>query len=181
MKGQDVPERAAGLGAAQANSRRRHRADPGCRGCLEGGRASAQSAAGRGSGVSAGVACMPPQLLHTAFTWMRGQRRVGAPMADYTSLRIGGPADVLLVPADLEELRAIVVWASARGVPITWLGNGSNLLVRARGIRGIVVWLRKALNQIALLDPHQPYDKRPGDPVHVRVGAGVPLTRVLHV
>jgi UDP-N-acetylmuramate dehydrogenase len=106
---------------------------------------------------------------------------VGAPMADYTSLRIGGPADVLLVPADLEELRAIVVWASARGVPITWLGNGSNLLVRARGIRGIVVWLRKALNQIALLEPHQPYDKRPGDPVHVRVGAGVPLTRVLHV
>jgi UDP-N-acetylmuramate dehydrogenase len=102
-------------------------------------------------------------------------------MADYTSLRIGGPADLLLVPTDLEELRAIVLWASARGVPLTWLGNGSNLIVRPRGIRGIVVSLRKALNHIALLEPQPHYDKRHGDPVYVRVGAGVPLTRVLHV
>jgi UDP-N-acetylmuramate dehydrogenase len=131
--------------------------------------------------VSAGVACVSPHLLHTAFTWVRGQRHVGAPMAGYTSLRVGGPADLLLVPTDLEELRAIVVWASARGVPVTWLGNGSNLIVRPRGVRGIVVSLRQALNHISLLEPHQPYGKRPGAPVHVRVGAGVPLTRVLHV
>jgi UDP-N-acetylmuramate dehydrogenase len=124
---------------------------------------------------------MSPQLLHTALTWMRGQRHLGAPMAGYTSLRVGGPADLLLVPADLAELRAVVVWASARGVPITWLGNGSNLIVRARGVRGVVVSLRKALNHISLLEPRQPYDERPGEPVHVRVGAGVPLTRVLHV
>jgi UDP-N-acetylmuramate dehydrogenase len=101
-------------------------------------------------------------------------------MAGYTSLRVGGPADLLLVPTDLEELRAIVVWASARGVPITWLGNGSNLLVRPRGIRGVVVSL-KALSHISLLEQHRPYGKRPGDPVYVRVGAGVPLTRILHL
>jgi UDP-N-acetylmuramate dehydrogenase len=113
--------------------------------------------------------------------WMRGQKHVGAPMADYTSLRVGGPADLLLVPADVEELRAIVLWASVRGVPITWLGNGSNLIVRPRGIRGIVVSLRNALKQVALRHAHRQYDKPPGDPVYVRVGAGVPLTRVLHV
>jgi UDP-N-acetylmuramate dehydrogenase len=123
---------------------------------------------------------MSPQRLHTALTWVRGQRHVGAPMAGYTSLRVGGPADLLLIPADLEELRAIVVWASARGVPVTWLGNGSNLIVRPRGVRGMVVSLRQALNHISLLEPHRPSDKRPGDPVRVRVGAGVPLTRVLH-
>jgi UDP-N-acetylmuramate dehydrogenase len=131
--------------------------------------------------VSVGVACMPPQRLHTALTWVRGQRHVGAPMAGYTSLRVGGPADLLLVPTDLAEIRAIVVWASARGVPVTWLGNGSNLIVRPRGVRGIVVWLRQALNHITLLEPRQPYGKRPGAPVHVRVGAGVSLPRVLHM
>jgi UDP-N-acetylmuramate dehydrogenase len=124
---------------------------------------------------------MPPQRLHTALTWVRGQRHVGAPMAGYTSLRVGGPADLLLVPTDLAEIRAIVVWASARGVPVTWLGNGSNLIVRPRGVRGIVVSLRQALNHITLLEPRQPYGKRPGAPVHVRVGAGVSLPRVLHM
>jgi UDP-N-acetylmuramate dehydrogenase len=113
--------------------------------------------------------------------WMRGQKHVGAPMADYTSLRVGGPADLLLIPADVEELRAIVLWASVRGVPITWLGNGSNLIVRPRGIRGIVVSLRNALKQVVLRHAHRQYDKPHGDPVYVRVGAGVPLTRVLHV
>jgi UDP-N-acetylmuramate dehydrogenase len=102
-------------------------------------------------------------------------------MADYTSLRVGGPADLLLVPTDLEELRAIAVSASTCGVPITWLGNGSNLIVRSRGVRGIVVSSRMALNHISLLDPHNPSDKRPGSPVSIRVGAGVPLTRILHV
>jgi UDP-N-acetylmuramate dehydrogenase len=102
-------------------------------------------------------------------------------MAGYTSLRVGGPADLLLVPTDLAEIRAIVVWASARGVPVTWLGNGSNLIVRPRGVRGIVVSLRQALNHVSLLEPRQPYGKRPGAPVHVRVGAGVSLPRVLHM
>jgi UDP-N-acetylmuramate dehydrogenase len=131
--------------------------------------------------VSAGVACLPPQCLDAAFAWMGGQRRVGAPMAHYTSLRVGGPADLLLIPADIEELQAVVAWASARGVPLTWLGNGSNLLVRPRGIRGIVVSLHDALNYVSLLDPARQPDTRPGDPVRLRVGAGVPLTRVLHL
>jgi UDP-N-acetylmuramate dehydrogenase len=102
-------------------------------------------------------------------------------MAYYTSLRVGGPADLLLIPADVEELRAIVAWALARGVPLTWLGNGSNLIVRPRGIRGIVVSLHDALNHISLLEPHGQAHLRPGEPVRLRVGAGVPLTRVLHV
>ena len=63
---------------------------------------------------------------------MRGRRYVSAPMARYTSLRVGGPADLLLMPADVDEVRAIVACATAHGVPLTWLGNGSNLIVRAR-------------------------------------------------
>jgi UDP-N-acetylmuramate dehydrogenase len=110
---------------------------------------------------------------------MRGQRHVSVPMAPYTSLRVGGPADLLLVPADVDELRGIMSWATARGVPVTWLGNGSNLLVRAGGIRGIVVSLHAALNHVSVLDSLPWPHVCPGHPVRVRVGAGVSLTRIL--
>jgi UDP-N-acetylmuramate dehydrogenase len=131
--------------------------------------------------VNAGMACPSPKSLHSAFAWMRGRRYVSAPMAHYTSLRVGGLADLLLVPADVDELVAIVAWASAHGVPLTALGNGSNLIVRSGGIRGIVVSLHDALNHVSVLAPLPGQDMRPGDPVRVRVGAGVSLTRVLHL
>jgi len=102
-------------------------------------------------------------------------------MAHYTSLQVGGPADLLLLPADLVEVRAIVDCALTQDVPTTWLGNGSNLLVRSRGIRGIVVSLRHAFNNVSTLSPDAKRALRPGDSVRVRVGAGTPLTRVLHL
>lgn len=111
---------------------------------------------------------------------MRGRRYVSAPMARYTSLRVGGPADLLLMPADVDEVRAVVACATAQGVPLTWLGNGSNLIVRAGGIRGLVVSLHDALSHVSARAPFQEQEMHPGDLVHVRVGAGVPLTRVLH-
>jgi UDP-N-acetylmuramate dehydrogenase len=112
---------------------------------------------------------------------MRGRRYVSASMARYTSLRVGGPADLLLVPADVDEVRAIVAWANAQGVPLTWLGNGSNLIVRAGGIRGLVVSLHDALSHISVRAPFHKQDTHLGDVVRVRVGAGVALTRVLHI
>jgi UDP-N-acetylmuramate dehydrogenase len=102
-------------------------------------------------------------------------------MAQYTSLRVGGPADLVLIPADVNELTAIVAWSSAEGVPLTWLGNGSNLLVRSRGIRGIVVSLRDACNQVSMLAPRPGLRRISDNPVRLRVGAGVPLRRVLHL
>jgi UDP-N-acetylmuramate dehydrogenase len=112
---------------------------------------------------------------------MRGRRYVSVPMAHYTSLQVGGPADLLLMPADLDEVRAVVACALAQGVPVSWLGNGSNLIVRSRGVRGLVVSLREALHDVAVLAPDPDLETHPGDAVRVRVGAGVPLTRVLHL
>lgn len=136
--------------------------------------------------MSVGVGAWSPQSLSYAFTWMRGRRYVSAPMARYTSLRVGGAADLLLIPADVDEVRAIVACADGQGVPVTWLGNGSNLIVRAGGIRGLVVSLHDALCDVTAWAPFrepamQPPAMQPGDLVYVRVGAGVPLTRVLHL
>lgn len=102
-------------------------------------------------------------------------------MAHYTSLQVGGPADLLLIPADVDEVRGIVHCALGQRVPVTWLGNGSNLIVRSRGIRGIVVSLHDALKHVSVLAPFQAQEMHPADSVRVRVGAGVPLTRVLHL
>jgi UDP-N-acetylmuramate dehydrogenase len=131
--------------------------------------------------VSCGVSYASPLSLSNTFAWVRGKRYVSVPMAQYTSLRVGGPADLLLVPADVHELRAIVTWASAQGVPLTWLGNGSNLIVRSHGIRGIVVSLRDALNHVSPLAPVPEQGTHPGASVRVKVGAGAALTRVLHM
>ncbi len=122
-----------------------------------------------------------PCSLSTTFAWLRGRRYVNVPMAQFTSLKVGGPADLLLMPADLDEVRAIVDCTLTQGVPVTWLGNGSNLIVRSRGIRGIVVSLHDALHDVSTLAPFPEQTVHPGNAVRVRVGAGVPLTRVLHL
>ncbi|MGM9520377.1 MAG: UDP-N-acetylmuramate dehydrogenase [Phascolarctobacterium sp.] len=66
---------------------------------------------------------------------------VAEPMAKHTSFRIGGPADLLAQPADEAELAALLKAAREHTVPVTLIGNGSNLLVRDKGIRGLVIKL----------------------------------------
>lgn len=61
------------------------------------------------------------------------------PMARHTTFRIGGPADVLVEPASCQEVSAVVKLAQAFSLPVTVLGNGSNVLVRDKGIRGMVL------------------------------------------
>jgi UDP-N-acetylmuramate dehydrogenase len=63
-----------------------------------------------------------------------------APLREYTSFKIGGPADVVVEPADIEDVCLVVQQARARKVPLFVLG-GTNLLIRDGGIRGIVVSL----------------------------------------
>ena len=62
-----------------------------------------------------------------------------APMARYTTFRVGGPADVLVNIANPREIATALRAAKAAGVQSTIIGNGSNLLVRDGGIRGLVI------------------------------------------
>ncbi|MFU8855988.1 MAG: UDP-N-acetylmuramate dehydrogenase [Deferrisomatales bacterium] len=72
---------------------------------------------------------------------VRGRTARALPMAEHTTLRVGGPADLVVYPADLEDLRRVLAALAAEGVPWFPLGNGSNLVVRDGGIRGAVVCL----------------------------------------
>ena len=73
------------------------------------------------------------------------------PMAKHTSFRIGGPADVLAQPADEAELAALLKRAGEHAVPVTLVGNGSNLLVRDKGIRGLVIKLSNSFSDMKAL------------------------------
>jgi len=78
--------------------------------------------------------------VRAAVAGLRGTVRFHAPLKEYTSFRIGGPADVLVEPADMEDLIRLASQAHTQKVPIFVLG-GTNLLVRDKGIRGVVVSL----------------------------------------
>jgi UDP-N-acetylmuramate dehydrogenase len=96
----------------------------------------------RGSRRVATVAKVHGQFTKTdllaAVAGFRGGVSFQAPLRDYTSFRIGGPADVLVEPADTEDVCLLVRQARARKVPFFVLG-GTNLLIRDGGIRGIVM------------------------------------------
>jgi len=78
----------------------------------------------------------------------RGGIREELPLAPLTTWKIGGPAELLAEPADVDDLGLAVEWALERGLPWRNLGNGSNLLVRDSGVRGMVVRIRKCLDEI---------------------------------
>ncbi len=63
------------------------------------------------------------------------------PMADHTTFRVGGPADLLFLPGSEEELAFALSEAGRLRVPVFVMGNGSNLIVRDGGIRGLVAVL----------------------------------------
>lgn len=73
-----------------------------------------------------------------------------APMSEYTTLRLGGPADYLATPASPEEVAALLAEARANGIPVTVIGRGSNLLVLDGGIRGLVMRIGKPLSRVTV-------------------------------
>lgn len=66
---------------------------------------------------------------------------VDEPMSGHTSFRIGGPADVFARPADLTGLSEILRICRENSIPAMVMGNGTNLIVRDKGIRGVVIQL----------------------------------------
>ena len=73
---------------------------------------------------------------------------VDEPMTQHTTFRIGGNADVFVSPASTDELLQVLKLIQLYAVPLTILGNGSNVLVRDGGIRGAVVSFGKPFSTI---------------------------------
>lgn len=78
-----------------------------------------------------------------------GGIKVNEPMKKHTSFRIGGPVDILAYPETIEQVGAVTRFCKEMNIPFFVIGNGSNLLVKDGGIRGVAVKLRK-LNKICV-------------------------------
>lgn len=92
---------------------------------------------------------------------------INEPMRKHTSFKIGGNADIFVKVKKIEELKTIIKIAKQQNIYLTIIGNGSNILVKDNGIRGIVVKIE--FNEIEI-------KKEPlGSDYIVTVGAGVKL------
>ena len=78
---------------------------------------------------------------------IRGEVRFKEPLSFHTSLRIGGPADIFIVPQDVEDIRHALMFAEREQLPVAVVGGGNNLLVRDRGVRGVVLKLEGCLGR----------------------------------
>lgn len=97
----------------------------------------------------------------------RGRVQLFEPMSRHTTFRIGGPADLLARPLDLDDLTEGLAFAKAKGLPVKVIGNGSNLLVSDRGIPGLVIRLAPR------------FSGAQWDEEGVTAGAGVALARLV--
>lgn len=103
------------------------------------------------------------ELIEVLKEKIRGEVRVDEPMQKHTSFKIGGPADIFVLPEGITDIQQVVQFAYLKKLPLFILGRGSNLLVKDQGIKGIVLKTSPGLNQLEFSGER------------VRVGAGVSL------
>jgi UDP-N-acetylmuramate dehydrogenase len=97
---------------------------------------------------------------------LRGRLLANEPLAPLTWFRVGGPAQVLFMPEDENDLAYFLNYVPAE-MPVTVIGLGSNLIVRDGGVPGVVIRLGRGFNEVRIEDGHR-----------VRSGTAVPDVKV---
>jgi len=96
---------------------------------------------------------------NTAYSTMAQEFNIlfDEPLKNYTSIKVGGPADLLALPKNKQELKSLLKKASDLDIPVTLFGGGTNLLVSDKGIRGLVVITRQLKSEISIIqtDSHR--------------------------
>ncbi len=100
-----------------------------------------------------------------------GRLRFDVSMASLTSFRVGGPADVVYFPAAAEEIADVIRRCRLAAIPVTLLGNGTNVVVADAGIRGLVVVFGEPYARMEI-------EARPDGSYVVAAGAGALLSGV---
>ena len=71
-------------------------------------------------------------------------------MASHSTFQIGGPADIYFEPSNADEIECVARFCRDRAIPLTVLGNGSNVLISDRGIRGVVIAIADRMSEISI-------------------------------
>lgn len=90
----------------------------------------------------------------------------------YTSFRVGGPADLLVLPQTMDQVIALAGTAQKAGVPVTIIGGGTNILVSDNGIRGLVMVLTRLKQEFEQTTPHTAPGKESSDRIYLTALAG---------
>ncbi|MED3089625.1 UDP-N-acetylmuramate dehydrogenase [Bacillus toyonensis] len=106
------------------------------------------------------------QLVNELIEVNVGRVLVNEPLARYTTMKIGGPADILIVPKHVAGIETILQLVKKYKIKWTVIGRGSNLLVSDKGIEGVVIRLGEGLDHLEV-EKHR-----------VRVGGGYPLIKL---
>ncbi|PED96083.1 UDP-N-acetylmuramate dehydrogenase [Bacillus toyonensis] len=106
------------------------------------------------------------QLVNELIEANVGRVLVNEPLARYTTMKIGGPADILIVPKHVAGIEKILQLVKKYKIKWTVIGRGSNLLVSDKGIEGVVIRLGEGLDHLEV-EKHR-----------VRVGGGYPLIKL---
>lgn len=93
------------------------------------------------------------------------------PLAKWTSLKLGGPADVIVMPPEAGSLAKILDLVREEGIPYFIMGRGTNLIARDGGFRGAIISLRGGFNKIK--------SERQGNSVLLTIEGGVYLPRII--
>lgn len=99
------------------------------------------------------------------------------PMKKHTTFRIGGPADYYAEP-DVSQISKLIEIAKACDMPVAVIGNGSNLLVGDKGIRGLVIGIGKGLSEIDVTEAVAQQSTAQGNGRIITAGAGAILAAV---
>ena len=91
------------------------------------------------------------------------------PMLNHTTFHIGGPADIFVIPQNLDDIKYCILFAKEKSIPLYFVGNGSKLLVSDYGIRGMVIKIGKKMDHI----------KVSGD--RIIAGAGVSISKIIRI
>ena len=83
---------------------------------------------------------------------IEGRVLLNVPMKRFTSINVGGPADGLFFPTDVNELKTVMRAARKRSIPTMVLGKGTNLIVTGKGFRGWMISLTQGLNRFQIDD-----------------------------
>ncbi len=88
-------------------------------------------------------------IMSPSTNWLnriKGEIRHDEPMANHTSLRVGGPADLFIIPKDVSDLQ--LIFKNHGDLPLFILGEGTNLLINDKGFRGIVIAIKNCFKSI---------------------------------
>ena len=101
-----------------------------------------------------------------------GELFVNEPMKGHTTLRIGGPADLYVIPGNLVSMRSLMITLKDEHIPVMPLGGGSNVVISDEGVEGAVI-ATQSFHHIELIEDH-------GDEVRLFAEAGTPLQRLVN-